>query len=193
MRKQAEASKTSPREKSEVRLSPAQWLGQAVFYVLVAGFVAYLADSPSYRPIAPDQAEMKLVVRHSGKLLGECRTLAGKELDDLAPNMRAPTVCPREKSPLFIEMAIDDQVVYEQTVTPSGLHNDGILALYETFTLDAGRTNLEIRVKDDTRADDFSHRLKETVELDPERILVLEFSDRGFKMIQPPKSGATTS
>ncbi|MBD3648890.1 MAG: hypothetical protein HUJ31_15895 [Pseudomonadales bacterium] len=193
MTRRAETRETQPRPKPAVQLSPAQWIGQAVFYFVIAGLVAYFADSPSWRLMQPDEAQIKLVVRHSGKLLGECRTLAGEELDNLAPNMRAPTVCPREKSPLYVDMAVDDEVVYEQTVTPSGLHNDGILALYKTFTLDAGATSLRVRVKDDMRADDFSHKLEETVELDPERILVLEFSDSGFKVIQPPKSEARTS
>lgn len=173
-------------------LSPKQWAGQIVFYVLVVAMVGYFSDSPSWQLVSPDEGAIKLVVRHSGKLLGECRQLNNEELADLAPNMRNVQTCPREKSPLFVQMSIDDDIVYENTIEPSGLHDDGILALYEEFVHKAGSVDLQVRVRDDIRKESFSHTLDRTIELDPLRAILIEFHDNGFKVIQPAKPEART-
>jgi len=178
--------------KKWVDLSPKQWIGQALFYGMIVALVGYFANGPTLHLVGPDHAELKLVVRYSGKRLGECRKLSSKELEKLAPNMRTPTVCPREKSPLYIDMAMDDQVVYQQTVKPSGLHDDGVLALYKDFIFDAGHADLRVRIRNDMREEQFSNVLEQRVELSPARILVVEFNDDGFKLIQPSKQSFGT-
>lgn len=173
-------------------LSPAQWAGQIIFYTLVMAMVGYLSDNPSWQLVRPDEGAIKLVVRHSGKLLGECRQLNSAELEELAPNMRNVQTCPREKSPMFIEMSIDENLVYKNTIEPSGLHDDGILALYEEFVHKAGSVELRVRVRDDIRNESFSHILDRTIDLDPLRAVVIEFHDNGFRVIQPDRQEQKT-
>lgn len=174
-------------------LSPVQWTGQIVFYTFVVAMIGYFSDSPAWQLVRADEGSIKLVVRHSGKLLGECRQLNSEELADLAPNMRNVQTCPREKSPLFIEMSIDDEIVYQDMIEPSGLHDDGILALYEEFVHVAGPVDLRIRVKDDIRQESYSHTLDRTIDLDPLRAILIEFNDNGFRVRQPAKLTETAS
>jgi hypothetical protein len=54
----------------------------------------------AYRHLASDQALIKLSFTRVGKPVGDCRKLSAEELAKLPPNMRAPTVCPRERSPV---------------------------------------------------------------------------------------------
>jgi hypothetical protein len=173
-------------------LSAAAWLKQAIFYAIVVAAIGYFASGPAYHPIKPDQAELKLVVRYSGKLLGECHRLDSAELEELAPNMRAPMVCPREKSPLLVEVSVDGDVIFERQVEPAGLQNDGVLALYKTFVFNAGPADLRVRIKEDMREQQFTQTLERAVEFDPDRILVVEFNDDGFRLSQPSAPGEET-
>ena len=39
-------------------------------------------------------------LEYSGKPVGDCRPLSAEESAKLPPNMRAPMICPRERSPV---------------------------------------------------------------------------------------------
>ena len=160
----------------------AAWLGQAAFYGIVIVFLGVLANGPAIHPVKAGEAELKLVVHYSGKLLGQCRRRSSEELEKLAPNMRAPLVCPREKSPVLVRMSIDDRIVFEHEIVPSGFHRDGILALYKRFVFDAGPARLQVKIRDDLRSNEFTAILDRRIELSPGRILVVEFDDSGFKL-----------
>ena len=81
---------------------PVAIVGQIVLYGAFAAFIGFFATSPRYQHLAPDQALVKLSLAHFGDR--ECRKRTAEELKQLPPNMRAPMECPRERSPLTIEL-----------------------------------------------------------------------------------------
>ena len=83
------------------------WAGQAVLYGLFALAIGVFSHWPSYRHLAPELALIKLSLVHAGKPVGDCRQQTAEELAKLPPNMRAPTRCPRERSPVTVELDID--------------------------------------------------------------------------------------
>ncbi len=70
---------------------------QGVCYAAFMGVVWYFSTSPAYEHLPPGQAVVKLSLQHAGQRKQACRERSAEELAKLAPNMRAATVCPREK------------------------------------------------------------------------------------------------
>jgi len=110
-----------------------------------------------------------------GKPVGDCRKLSDEELARLPPNMRTPTVCPRERSPLTVQLAIDDRTVLERSAPPSGLKRDGASAMYERIVVPAGERRIRVQLSDDVRAREAPYRREETVRLLPGQVLVIDF------------------
>jgi hypothetical protein len=157
------------------RTGPAAWAGQAVLYGLFAAAIGLFSAWPAYRPLPPDQALLKLSFGHAGKPVAECRQRDPAELAKLPPNMRAPLDCPRERSPVTVELDIDGKPVLREVLPPSGLKRDGASSIYRRIALPAGTHRVAVRLKDDARAADFTHRHETTVQLAPAQIAVIDF------------------
>src|SRR3546814_8056766 len=108
-----------------------QWLAQGLLYLGFAAAIAVFSRWPVYQHLAPGKAVIKLSISHQGKLLGDCETLSLDELARLPPNMRAPVRCPRERSPLTVEVDIDGVPLLRQVASPSGLSRDGAATVYQ--------------------------------------------------------------
>jgi hypothetical protein len=89
--------------------------------------------------------------------------------------MRAPTRCPRERSPVTIEVDIDGILAHRQVAQPSGLSRDGAAAIYQRLSVAAGAHRITVRMKDDARSAGFDYTLEETVTLVPAEVLVIDF------------------
>lgn len=153
---------------------------QVVAFALFTGTVAMLAGWPPYRHLAPDQAVVKLSLRHTGVRLEECRTLDAEELAQLPPNMRAPQECPRERSPLVLELDINGRRTVAATIPAQGLHDDGRAVFYRRLIVPAGAVRLAVRMKDDVRQGDFAYRGAHQTHLPPGRALIVDFdAERG--------------
>ena len=87
--------------------TPAAWFGQALLYALFALIIGVFSQWPPYRHLEPGQALIKVSFNHQGKPVSACRLATAQELGKLPPNMRAPLVCPRERSPITVEMDLD--------------------------------------------------------------------------------------
>ena len=149
--------------------------GQALLYGLFALAVGVFSQWPPYRHLEPDQALVKLSFVRVGKPVGDCRTLSEAELAKLPPNMRTPTVCPRERSPLAVTLAIDGKTVLERSAPPSGLKKDGASAMYERIVVPAGERRIAVQLSDDVRARQAPYRREETLRLAPGQVLVIDF------------------
>jgi hypothetical protein len=149
--------------------------GQALAYALFFGAVGVFSNSPPYRHLAPDEATIKLSVRHAGQRLGECRTLGAEELARLPPTMRAPVDCPRERSPLTLELDVNGLTVLQQTIAPRGLHGDGLASSYRRLTVPAGTIEVGVRMKDHPQQQEFPYVSKRRVVLAPAQVLVIDF------------------
>lgn len=165
------------------RIGPLGWLGQLVLYGAFAVVVGVFSRWPDYQHLASDQALVKLSFNHQGKPVSDCRRPSAEELAKLPPNMRAPMVCPRERSPITVELDVDGAPVLRHVARPSGLSRDGASAVYHRMQVPAGTHHLAVRLKDDVRASGFGFTREATVTLKPAQILVIDFD--------PEKGGIT--
>lgn len=154
----------------------AKWLGQALLYGLFALFIGYFSSAPSFQALAPDQALIKLSFSHHGEFVRPCRQRTPEELAKLAPNMRTPLDCPRERSPVRVEIDLDGAPLYRGAVAPSGLAGDGAATVYRRFPVRAGEHRLAVRLNDNARVDGFNFSHEATLQLQPAQVLVVDFS-----------------
>ena len=162
-------------ERDTSQRRPLAWAGQVLLYGAFALAIGVFSHWPPYRHLQPDQALVKLSFVRVGKPVGDCRKLSDEELAKLPPNMRTPTVCPRERSPLTVQMAIDGRPVLDRSVPPTGLRQDGASAVYERVVVPAGERLITVSLSDDVRARATPHRREERVTLVPGQVLVIDY------------------
>jgi len=150
--------------------------GQVVLYAAFAGFIGVFSSHPIYRHLAADEALLKLSFNHAGQLAHECRRRTAEELAKLAPNMRAVLDCPRERSPITVELGWDGQLLAKRVAKPSGIAGDGPSTLYERIVVPAGWHELSVKFNDNARAPGFNYTREERVHLEPGQILVVDFN-----------------
>ncbi len=155
-----------------------RYIGQAVLYGLFLLFIGYFSNSPEYVHLQPDLATIKLSLRHPGERLGECRIRSAEEMAELALNMRIPEVCPRERSALLLELELDDEIVFSETLPPRGLHDDGMASAYRRISVSAGKHHLKVRLKDHLSQVNFPYKTERSVELQPAQVLVIDFDSQ---------------
>lgn len=160
---------------SRTASSPVAWIGQALLYGLFALAIGVFSRWPPYQHLPPDQALIKLSFSHQGKPVADCRKPSAEELAKLPPNMRAPVVCPRERSPITVELELDGAPVLRHVALPSGLSRDGASAYYHRMPVAAGPHRLVVRLKDDVRSAGFDFVREASVTLKPAQILVIDF------------------
>jgi hypothetical protein len=151
------------------------WAGQALLYGLFAIFIGIFSSWPPYEALPPDQALVKVSFIHHGQRVAECRPYTAEELAKLAPNMRTPMKCGRERSPVTIEVDLDGATVYRQVAAPSGLSRDGPSSVYHRIAVTAGEHRITVRLKDSASAPAFTHTRDATLTLKPTQVLVIDF------------------
>lgn len=151
------------------------WVGQGLLYGFFALLIGVFSAWPAYRVLGDNDALLKLSFSHAGKPIAECRKRSPQELAKLPPNMRAPMDCPRERSPVVVELDIDGAPALRVVAPPSGLRRDGSSSVYRRLTLPAGSHRIAVRLKDDVRAPGFTHQLETTLTLAPAQIVVIDF------------------
>jgi hypothetical protein len=159
--------------------------GQGLLYALFATVIGVFSRWPVVHPIDADQALIKVSFIHAGKPVGDCRAQSEAELAKLPPNMRAPTKCPRERSPVSIEVDVNGRPALRRAAQPSGLSRDGASALYQRIAVGAGEQRIAVRVSDDARQPGFAYQREQTVRLAPAQVLVIDFdAERGGITLQ---------
>ena len=161
-----------------------KYVGQGVFYVAIAALIGYFANAPSYSRVPPDHALIKLSFTHGGVHKGECRRRTAEELAKLAPNMRKPMDCPRERLPVTVELDLDGKMVYAGVLPPTGLSGDGPSRTYQRFVVPPGPHRLIGRLRDTVRAEGFDYVMEREVDLAPGQSLSIDFDavTGGFKI-----------
>ncbi|MCI0431153.1 MAG: carboxypeptidase-like regulatory domain-containing protein [Rhodospirillales bacterium] len=152
-----------------------RFVGQAAVYAAIALLLGYFAQSPLYSAFPDDMAQIKLSFVHGAEPRGECRRLTQEELEKLAPNMRKPIDCPRQRLPLLVELLVDGEPLYRASVEPTGLSGDGPSRVYERFTVSPGGHLVTVRLRDSARAEGFDYERTEQVVLRPGQNLAIDF------------------
>ena len=165
----------------EVLRYPLQVLNYAVFMLVVW----YFSAAPSYTQLQPDQAVVTVAFAHAGKRLEECRQLSQEELAKLPPNMRAPMDCPRERSPVTVQLLLDGELLIDEVAKAPGLYNDLGIDVYRSAKVPVGEHTLAVKMNDNARVEGPTHTHEQTVTLDPAQLLVIDFnSDTGSFIVQ---------
>ena len=152
-----------------------QIIGQMLFYLPFACAIGYFSTSPAYTHFDPGKAMIKLSFNHTAHRVKECRRRSAEEIAKLAPNMRRPMDCPRERLPVVIELALDGEVIFHRSLSASGLSNDGAASLYERFTVSQGTHHLAVRLKDSDRAQGYDYERDEEINLREGQSFTIDF------------------
>jgi hypothetical protein len=155
-----------------------KWLrlaAQLALYAPLMAILAYFSTEPRFSIVEPGEALLRVSFIHATERMQPCRERSAEELAKLAPNMRAALDCPRERSPLLVELELDGAVVLRREVQPSGLRRDGNAAVYERMALPAGRHRIVARLRDRAQGE-FNYVRDEMVELAAGRVLIIDFN-----------------
>jgi len=147
--------------------------GGAITLVLVL-VTATLSAWPAWQSLPEGTALIRLSFTHSGAR--NCRERTAEELAALPPNMRQARVCDRRRSPVRIEMDIDGNTVFAESLPPSGLAGSGPSRVYERIELPAGSYRLGVRMRDDPAVEGFTHANSFDVQLAPGQSLAVDFN-----------------
>ena len=154
-----------------------RYLGQFLTYAVFAAGIGLFSVWPEYRMLQRDEALVSITFSHAAERVGECRQLTQEELDELPPNMRRPSSCPRERHPMYLELRADDEVIFSTTLLPSGLWSDGKANVYSRTSVRAGSYQLFIGMNDSGGTGTFDYELDAAVDIAPGQNLVVDFDD----------------
>lgn len=157
------------------RLRAASVARGVLAWAVFGAVLVLLSHAPSYAPRPAGDALLQVSIAHAGARLAPCRRLSAAELAKRAPNMRAPEVCPRGRSPVRVTVVLDDRVLIDEILPPSGLARDGTSSLYRRIAIPAGERRLTVRVIDDLRVPERAFVRRATLHLEPGRVLSVDF------------------
>ncbi len=152
-------------------------------YSLFMGVVWYFSLYPAYHQLDENQAMITFTLGHVGKHVQECRRMTQEELLKLAPNMRKPMDCTRERSPITMELQMDGKVIYNKIAPPLGLFKDQGIDIYQNIKVPAGKHHLLVWINDDVKVKGPTYRLEQDISLKPEQHMIIEFNSSAGKFI----------
>jgi hypothetical protein len=156
-------------------MNPARYLLQAVLYTMFMSVVWYLSTNPVYRPLDEGEAVVIVAFGHAGKIVAPCRVRSAEELAALPPNMRVAQDCPRERSPINVEVILDDKVALKETFDPPGFYKDLGVEIFHRTMVPVGKHRVIARMNDDVNVEGFTHVVEQEIELTQGEILVVEY------------------
>ncbi len=148
---------------------------QVIAYAAFAAATGYLSASPAYHYADAGYATVKLSLSHAAERVKPCVRLTPEQIAALAPNMRRPEKCERERLPLTVELDIDGETVAHIVAAPSGLWNDGPASIYERFEVAPGPHRVVAKLRDSNRIDGWDYAHAEDVTLPPGRYFTITF------------------
>ena len=153
-------------------------VGEIAAYAVFAVAVGLLSVWPGYQLLDDDEAIISIAFVHAGQRVGECRQLSQEELNELPPNMRRPSVCPRERHPVRVELRLGGNVLYHDVLPPSGLWSDGKSDVYQRLVVDAGNHEIFVGMNDSGGVEGFNYEQSVVLDLSPGRNLVIRFNEK---------------
>lgn len=160
-----------------------KYLLQGVCYIVFGWLVVYFSMSPSYHYLRGDQAEVQLAFRHATDTVEPCRQRSAEELAKLPPNMRRAKDCPRERSPLKVVVELDEQVILERTINPTGLHRDLSVYAFLQMKVPVGDHRLRVRMNDSVRVEGYNYQHQADVSVKPGQVLVVTLDEESKTFI----------
>jgi hypothetical protein len=158
-----------------------RYAAQAVLYAAFVAVIGHFSNRPVYEHLPANDALLKVSLSHAGERKDACHQRSAEELAKLAPNMRAQSVCPRERVPVVVDVELDGARVFHVVAPPSGLAKDGASTIYRRLPIAAGTHRITARLSD-TPDGAFNYSHDATLDLAPGRVVVVDFdpSQGGF-------------
>lgn len=153
---------------------------QSASYAALGVILAYLSAAPDYQYADPELAALKLSFSHATQRVEPCVRLTPEQIAELAPNMRRPEVCGRERQPLTVELDIDGKTVLHLIAPPSGLWSDGAASVYETLSLTPGQHHLAVRMRDNDNHSAWNYTYAANVQMQAGRYVTVSFKSGSF-------------
>jgi hypothetical protein len=148
---------------------------QAAFYVPLMLLIGYFSSAPVFVHLPAGEALLRLSIAHAGERRQACRDRSQEELAKLPPNMRAAQDCPRERSPLLVELEIDGELRYRTEALPAGTQRDGLATLYHRLPIAAGTHRIVVRMRDRPQGE-FNYVRDETLDLAGGDSVLIDFN-----------------
>lgn len=152
-------------------------------YAVFAGVIGVLSAWPRYELLSGDRAMISLTFSHAAERIGVCQQLSQEDLNKLAPNMRKPADCPRERHPVHIVLRSGNDTLHSETLLPSGIWSDGKANIYRRLEVPSGKHELVVGMNDSGGGDKLDYSTSVTVDLAPGRNLVIQFNDETQQFI----------
>jgi len=152
-----------------------KYAGQAIVYGAIMVMLGYFATSPAYRHFPEGLARITLTFSHGGKPKGGCHRRTSEEIAKLPPNMRRPFDCPRNRVPVYVQLQVDGNTVYEESLAPTGVQGDGPARAYKGIRIAAGPHKIIARLRDSERTDGFDYEREADVVLEPAQHFIIKF------------------
>jgi hypothetical protein len=149
--------------------------GQIVAYALFAVALGYFSNSPSYTYHDAEMALIMVSFSHSSQRKEECRRYTQEELSALAPNMRRPMDCKRERVPVYVEVLLDGKSLLSKSYNPTGLSKDGSASIYERISVKPGQHQLIAKLRDSRREEGFDYVSDTSINIKPKELFVIDF------------------
>ena len=143
--------------------------------MLVAVFVGYFSNKAVYKEFPDGNAQIKFSFAHGAARKIDCRKLTSKEIAKLPPNKRRPNTCTRERIPLHVQLELDGQLLYDDSLEATGITNDGPARTYKKFVVPTGRHSITVRMRDTKRQSGFDYETSRQVTLKPFQNLAVDF------------------
>jgi hypothetical protein len=150
-------------------------IGQVIAFTLFAIGLGYFSNSPSYTYRDPEMALIMVSFSHSSEHKEECRRFTQEETAALAPNMRRPMDCPRERVPVYVEVIVDGSSLLSKSYNPTGLAKDGSASVYESIPVKPGEHKIIAKLRDSDRENGFDYESDIVVNLDAKELFVIDF------------------
>ena len=81
-----------------------------------------------------------------------------------------------ERVPLLVEIRLDDAILFNESLPPSGLARDGTSTVYRRFTVSAGRHVLRARLRDSRGNTGFDYERTAEIDLRPGQNFMIDFN-----------------
>jgi hypothetical protein len=152
-----------------------KYFGKFLTLAALMVFIGYFSNRPIYNQFPEDKAQIKLGFTHGAARKIDCRKLSSKEIAKLPQNKRRPNNCTRERIPLYVQLALDGQLIYDAQLNASGLYSDGPAHAYKKFIVPTGPHTITVRLRDSKRASGFDYENSHYVVLEPLQNLAIDF------------------
>ena len=151
--------------------------------IVLMFIVARFSNWPMIKLRGGNQAIVSLSFSHAGQLVHECRKLTQAELDELPANMRKAEDCERERQAVDVIFKLDDIILYQQTLAPTGIWKDGEVTVYQRLKIPYGQHQVFVGMRDSKKANGYDYEYFTELELSPGQHELIEFDNTLKKFV----------